>query len=89
MRTLSYFLSPIKTILADGGYRGKIIKEVKNKFGYLINVVMRSDEKKQEFKPISKRWIIERTFSWLDNDRRLCGNYELLMENSENMVNYL
>ena len=66
-----------------------LAKEVKNKFGYLINVVMRSDEKKQEFKPISKRWIIERTFSWLDNDRRLCGNYELLMENSENMVNYL
>ena len=86
MRTLSYFLSPIKIILADGSYIGKIIKEVKNKFGYLINVVMRSDEKKQEFKPISKRWIIERTFSWLDNDRRLCGNYELLMENSENMV---
>ncbi|MBO6183163.1 MAG: transposase, partial [Chryseobacterium sp.] len=31
-------------------------------------------------------WIIERTFSWLDNDRRLCRNYELLMETSENMV---
>ncbi len=61
--------------------KGIIIEEVKNKFGYLINVVMRSDEKKQEFKPISKRWIIEWTFSWLDNDRRLCRNYELLIEN--------
>lgn len=86
MRTLSYFLSSIKIILADGGYRGEIIEQVKNKFGYLINVVMRSDEKKTEFKPISKRWIIERTFSWFDNDRRLCRNYELLMETSENMV---
>jgi len=28
-----------------------------------------------------KKWIIERTFSWFDNDRRLCRNYELLMEN--------
>ncbi|MFJ1412082.1 hypothetical protein ACILEQ_08735, partial [Capnocytophaga canimorsus] len=36
--------------------------------------------------PISKRWVIERTFAWLDNDRRLCRNYELLLENSENMV---
>ena len=86
MRTLSYFLSPIKIILADGSYIGKIIKEVRNKFGYLINVVMRSDEKETEFKPISKRWIIERTFSWFDNDRRLSRNYELIMENSENMV---
>jgi len=86
MRTLFYFLSPVKIILADGGYRGEIIKHVKNKFGYLINVVMRNDDKKTGFKPISKRWIVERTFAWFDNDRRLCRNFELLMENSENMV---
>ncbi len=86
MRTLSYFLSPVKVLLADGGYRGEIIEQVKNKFGYLINVVMRNDEKKTDFKPISKRWIIERTFSWLDNDRRFCRNYELLFENSENII---
>lgn len=86
MRTLSYFLSPIKVILADGGYRGEIIELVKNRFGYLINVVMRNDDKKTPFKTVSKRWIVERTFSWFDNDRRLCRNYELLMENSENMV---
>lgn len=86
MRTLSYFLIPIKVILADGGYRGEVIEQVKNRFGYLINVVMRNDEKKTKFKPISKRWIVERTFSWLDNDRRLCRNYELLMENSEQIV---
>lgn len=47
---------------------------------------MRSDEKKTDFSPISKRWIMERTFSWIDNDRRLSRNYELLLENSENMV---
>ena len=86
MRTLSYFLSPVKVILADGGYRGEIIDTVKRKFGYLIQVVMRSDKRKMEFKPIHKRWIVERTFSWFDNDRRLCRNYELLLENSENMV---
>ena len=52
MRTLAYFLSPVKVILADGGYRGEIIEQVKIKFGYLINVVMRSDETKKKFKPI-------------------------------------
>ena len=35
MRTLAYFLSPVKVILADGGYRGEIIEQVKIKFGYL------------------------------------------------------
>lgn len=86
MRTLFYFLSPIKVILADGGYRGEIIEQVKKQFGYLIKIVMRNEDKTTEFKPVSKRWIIERTFSWFDNDRRLCRNYELLMENSEQMV---
>lgn len=86
MRTLAYFLTPVKIILADGGYRGEVIEQVRNKFGYLISIVMRTDQKKAEFEPVSKRWIIERTFSWFENDRRLCRNYELLMENSENMV---
>lgn len=86
MRTMSYFLSPVKLILADGGYRGETIDHVKHRFGYLIQVIMRKDDKKSDFKPISKRWIVERTFSWFDNDRRLCRNFELLMENSENMV---
>ena len=86
MRTLQYFLCPIKVILADGGYRGEVIENIKNKFGYIIQVVMRSDGRKTGFKPIHKRWIVERTFSWFDNDRRLCRNYELLLETSENMV---
>lgn len=86
MRTLKYFLCPIKVILADGGYRGEIIEQVKTKFGYIIQVVMRSDDKKSVFKPTHKRWVVERTFAWFDNDRRLCRNYELLMESSENMV---
>lgn len=86
MKTRYYFLCPIKVILADGGYRGEIIENVKNKFGYVIQVVMRSNSKKNTFNPIHKRWIVERTFAWFDNDRRLARNYELLFENAENMV---
>lgn len=47
---------------------------------------MRTDEKTNGFKPVHKRWVIERTFAWFDNDRKLCTNYELSMESSENMV---
>lgn len=86
MKTLQYLLIPLQTILADGGYRGGIINEIKMKFGYVIQVIMRNDKKENGFEPIPKRWIIERTFSWFDNDRRLCRNYELLMETAENMV---
>ena len=86
MRVLKEFLCSIKIIIADGGYRGEIAEQIKKGFGYVIQVVMRSDDKKTGFKPTHKRWVIERTFSWFDNDRRLCRNYELLMESSETMV---
>jgi len=86
MRVLKEFLCSIKVVIADGGYRGELADEVKNLFGYVIKVVMRKDDKTTEFKPVSKRWVIERTFSWFDNDRRLCRNYELLFDSSENMV---
>lgn len=85
MRVLKEFLCSIKVIIADGGYRGELADEVKKVFGYVVQVVMRTD-KDREFKPVNKRWVIERTFSWFDNDRRLCRNYELLLESSENMV---
>ncbi|MGI4803872.1 MAG: transposase [Janthinobacterium lividum] len=75
----------LKVIIADGGYRGEIIDLVKNKFGYLLQIVMRSD-RNIRFEPVHKRWVVERTFAWFDNDRRLCRNYELLMETSEEIV---
>ncbi|WP_228414738.1 transposase [Chryseobacterium sp. G0201] len=86
MKTLQYLLIPLQVILADGGYRGDIIEEIRMKFGYIIQIVMRNNKKENKFEPIHKRWIIERTFSWFDNDRRLCRNYELLMESAENIV---
>lgn len=87
MRVLQDSYANIKTVLADGGYRGDIIEMVRKSFGYALQVVMRKKESQSSpFKPVHKRWIIERTFSWFDNDRRLCRNYELLMESAEEMV---
>ena len=57
--------SSVKTILADGGYRGELVDNIRKKFGYVIQVVI-SAYKEQGFRPIQKRWIVERTFSWMD-----------------------
>jgi transposase len=86
MRVLNDFLCSVKVILADGGYRGELAAAIKKRFDYVLQIVMRSDNGKEGFKPTHKRWVVERTFSWFDNDRRLCRNYELLLENSEEMV---
>jgi transposase len=78
----------VKTIIADGGYRGGVIKDIWNNFKISLQIVMRNKEEKDKanFKPIHKRWVVERTFAWYENKRRLTRNYELLMETSEEMV---
>jgi Transposase DDE domain len=32
------------------------------------------------------RWVVERTFSWLDNARSICRVFETLPENHEGMI---
>ena len=72
-------------IIADGGYRGELINKVKSAFGWALEVVMRKDDS-PKFKVLPKRWIVERTFSWLENYRRLTIDYEFYAQNSEAMV---
>ena len=42
--------------------------------------------KKLGFKPLPKRWIVERTFTWLENFRRLAKDYEYTVSLSVSMV---
>ena len=44
----------------------------------MLEVVV-SGDKSNGFKPMGKRWIVEKTFSWFDNYRRICRNYEFLL----------
>ena len=59
---------------------------VKDKFGWELEVVLRPKESSKKFNVIPKRWIVERTFSWLENYRRLTIDYEFLTETAETMV---
>jgi len=38
------------------------------------------------FEPLPKRWIVERTFGWLNRFRRLSKDYEVYTEVSEAMI---
>lgn len=85
MRVLKELCSSVKTIIADGGYRGELAKNIKESFGYVLQIII-SGYKKQGFRPIKNRWVIERTFAWFDNDRRLCRNYEINFDAAQDMV---
>ena len=72
-------------VWADGGYAGKLIKWVAWFCGWLLEIVKRNDDVKG-FKLLPKRWVVERTFSWLSNYRRLSKHYEYWNETGEAMI---
>lgn len=70
----------IQLFWADGGYTGKLIEWVKITFQRILEIVLRP---RGIFKIVQWRWIVERTFGWLNRHRRLSKDYERLTENSE------
>lgn len=72
----------LRLIWADGGYRGKLITWVALKCLWILEIVKRNDDLKG-FQVLPKRWIVERTFSWLNRNRRLSKDYERKANSSE------
>lgn len=77
------YVPRLRLIWADGGYAGNLVETVKALFHWTLAIVKRSD---RGFVVLPKRWIVERTFSWLCRYRRLSKDYEQLPENSEAMI---
>ena len=78
-------LSLVKKLLADGGYTGENFANViKNLSGAEVEVVKRNEL--HTFAVLPKRWIVERSFAWLDKYRRLWKNCERKLQNSFQMI---
>jgi len=76
----------IKT-LCDGGYTGENFeKEVKKIIGAEVEIAKRNELHK--FAVIPKRWVVERTFAWLENCRRLWKNCERKIQTSLQMTTF-
>jgi len=82
---MAFRFPKLKTIFADGGYRGELIERVKLVYGWVISIILRSDKSKN-FEVLPKRWVVERTFSWFESYRRLSKDFEYLTDTSETMV---
>lgn len=61
-------------IFADAGYSGTLASKIKQRFSIIFEIIRR--EPSDKFKVLPKRWIVERTFAWLDTNRRTAKHYE-------------
>lgn len=78
-------LEDVINVLVDGGYSGeKFSLEIKNIIGANVEVAKRSELHK--FVVIPKRWVVERSFAWLEKCRRLWKNCERKINTSLQMV---
>jgi transposase len=81
----NFSLPTLKTVLADGGYTGEnFAKAIFDITGARVEIAKRSEL--HTFTVMPKRWIVERSFGWLDKCRRLWKNCERKIENTLNMV---
>lgn len=78
----------LKKIWADGGYSGALEGEIANLPRHRqvdLEIVKRSDDM-TGFKVLPRRWVVERTFGWLIQSRRLVRDYEVKIQHSEAMI---
>jgi transposase len=74
-------LEQVRGVLVDGGYSGAPFADaVQEKLGAKVQVAKRNAL--HTFVVIPKRWIVERSFGWLEQSRRLWKNPERLLNTS-------
>jgi transposase len=78
-------LRQVTRVLVDGGYSGKpFAQEVQNKLGATVQIAKRNQL--HTFAVMPKRWIVERSFAWLEKYRRLWKNCERSLNSSMQMI---
>ena len=92
-RTVADWLVPLlpskfprlKKLWADGGYTGQWIDKLPEDCPIDIEIVQRKPDQRG-FKVIAWRWVVERTFAWLNQNRRLSKDYEFLVTTADAMI---
>ena len=84
---LRFRMPSVAMIWADGGYAGRLVGYARQVLKVLVDIV-RKREGQRTFEVLPRRWVVERTLSWISRCRRLAHDYERLPEHSEAMVKW-
>ncbi len=77
-------LDRLELVWVDQGYQGARFERGVRSLASANVEVMRREGK--GFQLLARRWVVERTFAWLLQKRRLVVDYEKLPENSESLI---
>ena len=80
-------LSAVVNLLADGAYTGQPFADgVAEILGAKVEIAKRNEL--HTFKVMPQRWVVERSFGWLEKCRRLWKNCERQLNTSLQLVNF-
>ncbi len=75
----------VKLAWADGGYAGKLVTWAATRLRLRLEIVKRPDDL-HTFQVLPRRWVVERTLSWITRCRRTIRDYERLAARHETYV---
>ncbi|QOK90668.1 IS5 family transposase [Ralstonia pseudosolanacearum] len=80
-------LSRVQSLLADNGYVGEPFAQgVRDALSEEVTVQIAKRSELHTFKVIPQRWVVERSFAWLEKNRRLWKNCERKLNTSLQFV---
>ena len=75
----------LELIGADGSYAGELAADIQARYGITLVIVSQLADQ-TGFAVLPRRWVVERTFAWLTQSRRLVRDYERDPASSEAWV---
>ena len=79
----------VQLLWADAGYWGEKFETwVNQKLGWKVEIITRNElvnrrQGRAGYIPLPRRWVVERSFAWLSNWRRLSCDYEQNTKSSQ------
>ncbi|WP_330838413.1 IS5 family transposase [Actinophytocola sp.] len=84
---LRFAMPSVALVWADGSYAGQLVGWARRVLRVTLEIV-RKPADQHGFAVLPRRWVVERTLSWLMRCRRLVRDYERLPDSHETMVKW-
>jgi len=85
MRWLPATFPRLRRLWADGGYRGQWLRDLPSDWPITVDITLPNAFTKG-FEVIPNRWVVERTFAWLNHFRRLSKDYEYWVYTADTVI---